>query len=59
MPLYCVSGGECMGCMSCMGRALFKCSACDKEIYEGDMYYDINGEPFCERCVSYKEAVSQ
>jgi hypothetical protein len=27
------------------------CWQCGDEIYEGDNVYDINGEPWCERCI--------
>lgn len=39
--------------------AVFICSGCGKTIYEGEDYYDILGEQFCEDCVSdaRKEAV--
>lgn len=31
--------------------SVFICSGCGKPIYEGDDYYDILGEQFCEECV--------
>lgn len=27
------------------------CSHCDKDLYEGDALYDINGEYWCEDCL--------
>ena len=27
------------------------CSYCDKDLYEGDAIYDINGEYLCEDCL--------
>ena len=29
----------------------YECIHCDAEIYEGDSYYDIDGEPWCENCI--------
>lgn len=39
--------------------SVFICSGCGKDIYEGDTYYDILGEQFCEVCIvdAKKEAV--
>ena len=50
MALYCVSGGECTGCGNCIGEAeaVFECVLCGNDIYEGDMYYNVAGEKFCE-----------
>lgn len=31
--------------------AVYVCSGCDQEIYEGEDYFDILGEQFCENCV--------
>ncbi len=58
MALYCVSGGECTGCGNCIGEAeaVFECVLCGNDIYEGDMYYNVAGEKFCEECVRYEEA---
>ena len=28
------------------------CSHCDEDIYVGNTYYDIDGEPWCEDCIS-------
>lgn len=38
--------------------AVFVCSGCGKSIYNGDPYWDIMGEQFCEDCIddSKKEA---
>lgn len=52
MALYCISGGECAGCMECMeGTVKFKCCDCGEKIYEGDPYYKICGGIYCEDCV--------
>jgi hypothetical protein len=32
-------------------RAVFLCSNCGGEIFEGEYYYDILGEQFCEECI--------
>ena len=39
--------------------AVFICSGCSHEIYEGEDYWDIMGEQFCESCIeeSRREAV--
>ena len=39
--------------------AVFICSGCSKEIYEGDDYWDIFGEQICEDCMdkAKREAV--
>lgn len=31
--------------------AVFVCSGCGDDIYEGDDYYDIMGEQFCQDCI--------
>ena len=31
--------------------AVFICSGCGQEIYEGEDYWDIMGEQFCEDCI--------
>lgn len=28
-----------------------KCNECGYDIYEGDDYYEINGETYCEACI--------
>ena len=33
-------------------KQVFICSGCCKPIYEGDEYYDILGEQFCEDCIA-------
>ena len=38
-------------------KAVFVCSGCDRDIYEGEDVYHIMGEQFCERCIqNAKEA---
>ena len=32
-------------------KSVFVCSGCSKNIYEGDYYYDILGEQFCEEWI--------
>lgn len=32
-------------------RVLFRCMDCGEGIREGDDYYDMMGEPYCESCV--------
>lgn len=31
-------------------KPAFACVECGKDIYPGDNYYDLFGEPFCEEC---------
>jgi hypothetical protein len=40
-------------------KQVFVCSGCGGEIVEGDDYWDIMGEQFCESCIygARKEAV--
>lgn len=61
MAMTCVLGDrECTGCMEYREEkepeAVFECCICGAEIFEGDMYYNICGEPYCEDCVYYEEA---
>lgn len=30
---------------------VYKCSCCGEPIYEGDTYYDIDGDAWCEECI--------
>lgn len=30
---------------------VYKCSWCNEPIYEGDIYYDINDNVWCEECI--------
>ena len=30
---------------------IYSCIHCDTEIREGDAYYNIDGEPWCEDCI--------
>lgn len=32
-------------------KSVFVCSGCGQTIYEGDDYWDIFGEQFCEECI--------
>lgn len=40
-------------------KPLLLCQSCYNPIYEGQMYYELNGKNFCEDCVldSHKTAV--
>ena len=33
-------------------KSVFVCSGCGRNIYDGDDYYEIMGEQFCEKCIS-------
>lgn len=41
---------ECDGCMECKEQPKLRCDQCDTPIYEGDLYYYIDGEVYCEDC---------
>ena len=28
----------------------FKCESCENDLYEGDVYYDIEGSCICDKC---------
>ncbi|MDO4306020.1 MAG: hypothetical protein Q4C77_04235 [Eubacteriales bacterium] len=32
-------------------RVLYACINCGSEIVEGESYYDVDGEPWCEECM--------
>ena len=32
-------------------RAVYVCSGCSQDIYEGDWVYHILGEQYCEKCI--------
>lgn len=57
--MICVTGGrECDGCMACQPepRVVFTCRGCGEDIVEGEDYYKVAGEPYCEECVSPETA---
>ena len=60
MSLRCIYKGECTGCGYCMddeeNAVVYKCASCGNEIFEGETYYRVFGDPFCEKCVIYCEA---
>lgn len=37
-------------------RRVYECDHCGRDIYEGDTYYSVLGDPYCERCVIEREA---
>lgn len=38
---------------------VFVCSGCGRSIKEGDDYWDIMGEQFCERCINKAQKVAE
>lgn len=40
-------------------RSVFICSGCGHDIYEGDDYWDIMGEQFCEKCIQNARGVAE
>lgn len=38
-------------CPNAPEHIVCNCIHCDGEIYRGETYYDIDGEPWCEDCV--------
>lgn len=53
---YCNECGRMPHAMGCPNApeptAVFVCSGCGRKIYEGEDYYDILGEQFCEECIN-------
>lgn len=39
-------------------KAVLNCDLCGDEIFEGDYYYDLNGEVICENCVESARKVA-
>lgn len=39
--------------------SVFVCSGCGDVIYEGENYWDIMGEQFCERCIDEAKGVAE
>lgn len=35
----------------CNEKPMYECCVCGSEIYEGDEYYEINGDIYCEECI--------
>ena len=40
-------------------RSVFICSGCGHDIYEGEDYWDIMGEQFCEKCIHNARGVAE
>lgn len=40
-------------------RSVFICSGCNQRIYEGDDYYEILGEQFCEDCIRKARRIAE
>lgn len=38
--------------------AVFICSGCGEKIYEGEIYWEILGEQFCENCIDESRKVA-
>ncbi len=36
-----------------------KCLHCGEDISVGDVYYDIDGEPWCEECIRFARTVAE
>ena len=39
-------------------RAVFVCSGCSHDIYEGEFIWHIMGEQFCKRCIAAAREVA-
>lgn len=37
----------------------YRCIKCGDEIYVGDDYFDIDGEPWCEDCISNSKQTAE
>lgn len=42
---------DCDACGHCGKQPVLNCDQCDKPIYEGDLYFEIDNEVYCEECV--------
>ena len=52
--IFCVSGcPNFTGVLPGLGAPRHICSSCEGGIYEGEFYYSICGEVYCEECVEY------
>ena len=40
-------------------KHVYICSGCGESICEGDDYFDIMGEQFCERCIEDAKSVAE
>jgi hypothetical protein len=38
---------------------VFVCSGCGKNIHEGDDYWEIMGEQWCEKCIKHAHRVAE
>ena len=52
--IFCVSGcPNFTGFIPGLGAPRHTCSSCEGGIYEGEFYYSISGDLYCEDCVEY------
>lgn len=63
MAMTCVClGKECDGCMACQdamaAKTVFWCCECGCRILEDDVYYDFDGDLYCEDCVNNKRCIA-
>ena len=49
--MYIYQNKDCDACGACEQQPIFNCDQCDAPIYEGDLYYEIDNEVYCEECV--------
>lgn len=58
MAMVCRTGAkECCGCTSCQEQiAVYTCAGCGEDICEGEDYYKIIEDAYCESCVSRETA---
>lgn len=40
-------------------KPVFVCSGCGQDIYEGEDYWDVLGEQFCEDCIDQARGVAE
>jgi hypothetical protein len=46
-------------CPNAEEKAVKVCIGCGADIIDGETYYDIDGEPFCEDCINASKRVAE
>ena len=44
------------GYLPCLGHRRWQCSSCGASIFDGEFYYLLSGDPYCEDCVRRLDA---
>lgn len=54
---YCHQYPHALGCPNDPDpEVIYECSACGADIVEGEDYYEVDGEPYCDGCVRSRTA---